>query len=238
MAKSKYYLLTCDPLSGEEAERIGLVSICVDDDQVHQRALDVAVQLAGGRPGGDPLHQADAEQLVPGPVGHLRRQPRLRDDRLRRPRRPGGPGQPRREAPARTSPARRASRARARRSGRRRTATASAGRRAARAVGRTSGRAPSGARRGRRRRRRRRSSRRRTTRCTAQNVPRGRVRDAMNLAASWRTDRAFRRGRRGLIVYPFVAARVTRTGMWLSAQLGPPRSWCQAACREGCGGQY
>ena len=48
MAKSKYYLLTCDPLSGEEAERIGLVSICVDDDQVHQRALDVAVQLAGG----------------------------------------------------------------------------------------------------------------------------------------------------------------------------------------------
>src|SRR3954470_10900878 len=48
MAKAKYYLLTCDPLSGEEAERIGLVSKCVDDDQVHQRALDVAVQLAGG----------------------------------------------------------------------------------------------------------------------------------------------------------------------------------------------
>src|SRR5204863_2558361 len=48
MAKSKYYLLTCDPLSGEEAERIGLVSICVEDGDVHQRALDVAVQLAGG----------------------------------------------------------------------------------------------------------------------------------------------------------------------------------------------
>jgi enoyl-CoA hydratase len=48
MAKAKYYLLTCDPLSGEEAERIGLVSICVDDDQVHDRALAVAVQLAGG----------------------------------------------------------------------------------------------------------------------------------------------------------------------------------------------
>jgi enoyl-CoA hydratase len=48
MAKAKYYLLTCDPLSGEEAERIGLVSLCVDDDQVQQRALDVAVQLAGG----------------------------------------------------------------------------------------------------------------------------------------------------------------------------------------------
>ncbi|HMS88621.1 MAG TPA: enoyl-CoA hydratase/isomerase family protein [Acidimicrobiales bacterium] len=48
MAKAKYYLLTCDPLSGEEAERIGLVSICVDDDQVQDRALAVAVQLAGG----------------------------------------------------------------------------------------------------------------------------------------------------------------------------------------------
>jgi enoyl-CoA hydratase len=48
MAKAKYYLLTCDPLTGEEAERIGLVSLCVDDDQVHDRALAVATQLAGG----------------------------------------------------------------------------------------------------------------------------------------------------------------------------------------------
>lgn len=48
MAKAKYYLLTCDTLTGEEAERIGLVSLCVDDDQVHERALEVAVQLAGG----------------------------------------------------------------------------------------------------------------------------------------------------------------------------------------------
>jgi len=48
MAKAKYYLLTCEPLSGEEAERIGLVSICVDDDVVHDRALEIARQLAGG----------------------------------------------------------------------------------------------------------------------------------------------------------------------------------------------
>ena len=47
MAKAKYYLLTCDTLTGEEAERIGLVSMCVDDDKVHDRALEVAVQLAG-----------------------------------------------------------------------------------------------------------------------------------------------------------------------------------------------
>ncbi|CAN5807207.1 enoyl-CoA hydratase/isomerase family protein [soil metagenome] len=46
MAKAKYHLLTCDTLTGEEAERIGLVSLCVDDDQVQDRALEVAVQLA------------------------------------------------------------------------------------------------------------------------------------------------------------------------------------------------
>ena len=48
MAKAKYLLLTCDTLTGEEAERIGLVSICVDDDHVQDRAMEVAVQLAEG----------------------------------------------------------------------------------------------------------------------------------------------------------------------------------------------
>ena len=49
MAKAKYYLLTCDTLLGEEAERMGLVSLCVDtDDEVQPRALAVAEQLAGG----------------------------------------------------------------------------------------------------------------------------------------------------------------------------------------------
>jgi enoyl-CoA hydratase len=48
MAKAKYYLLTCETLTGEEAERIGLVSLCVDDDQVHAKGLEVATQLAGG----------------------------------------------------------------------------------------------------------------------------------------------------------------------------------------------
>ncbi|MGH9136479.1 MAG: enoyl-CoA hydratase/isomerase family protein [Acidimicrobiales bacterium] len=45
MAKAKYHLLTCETLSGEEAERIGLVSRCVDDDEVHDTALDVATRL-------------------------------------------------------------------------------------------------------------------------------------------------------------------------------------------------
>jgi enoyl-CoA hydratase len=48
MAKAKYYLLTCDPLTGEEAERIGLVSLCVDDDEVQDRAMSVAESLAAG----------------------------------------------------------------------------------------------------------------------------------------------------------------------------------------------
>ena len=48
MAKAKYYLLTCDPLSGEEAERIGLVSLCVDDDAVQDRAEEIATSLAAG----------------------------------------------------------------------------------------------------------------------------------------------------------------------------------------------
>jgi enoyl-CoA hydratase len=50
MAKAKYYLMTCATLTGEEAERIGLVSLCVDDDQVHSRALEVADELLAVSP--------------------------------------------------------------------------------------------------------------------------------------------------------------------------------------------
>jgi len=48
MAKAKYYLLTCESLSGEEAERIGLVSMCVEDGQGDSAALEVARRLAEG----------------------------------------------------------------------------------------------------------------------------------------------------------------------------------------------
>jgi enoyl-CoA hydratase len=48
MAKAKYYLLTCDRLSGEEAERVGLVSLCVDDDKLLDTARDVARRLSSG----------------------------------------------------------------------------------------------------------------------------------------------------------------------------------------------
>jgi len=48
LAKAKYYLLTCKPLSGEEAERIGLVSLCVDDADLQRIALETAQDLASG----------------------------------------------------------------------------------------------------------------------------------------------------------------------------------------------
>ena len=50
MAKAKYYLLLCEPVSGEEAERIGLVSLAVDDETVMETAYDVARKLACGAP--------------------------------------------------------------------------------------------------------------------------------------------------------------------------------------------
>jgi enoyl-CoA hydratase len=48
MAKAKYYLLLCEAVSGAEAERIGLVSLCVPEDQLLPRAYEVADKLAAG----------------------------------------------------------------------------------------------------------------------------------------------------------------------------------------------
>ncbi|MGV9869096.1 enoyl-CoA hydratase/isomerase family protein [Rhodococcus koreensis] len=48
MAKAKYHLLTNEVLTGEEAERIGMVSLCVDDDEVQDRAMEIARKLAAG----------------------------------------------------------------------------------------------------------------------------------------------------------------------------------------------
>jgi enoyl-CoA hydratase len=48
MAKAKYYLLTADFIDGKEAERIGLVALCVPNDQLMKRAFEVARKLARG----------------------------------------------------------------------------------------------------------------------------------------------------------------------------------------------
>ncbi|CAG4894818.1 enoyl-CoA hydratase/isomerase family protein [Paraburkholderia saeva] len=48
MAKAKYYLMLCEPVSGEEAERIGLVSLAVDENDLLPKAFEVAQKLASG----------------------------------------------------------------------------------------------------------------------------------------------------------------------------------------------
>lgn len=48
MAKAKYHLLLCEPMNGEEAERLGLVSLCVEDAELQDKAVEVAQRLATG----------------------------------------------------------------------------------------------------------------------------------------------------------------------------------------------
>ena len=51
MAKAKYHLLLCEPVSGEEAERIGLVALAVDEAELLPRAYALADRLAAGSQG-------------------------------------------------------------------------------------------------------------------------------------------------------------------------------------------
>ena len=51
MAKAKYYLMLCETLTGEEAERIGLISLAVPADELESRAFEVATRLARGAQG-------------------------------------------------------------------------------------------------------------------------------------------------------------------------------------------
>ncbi|HET9670899.1 MAG TPA: enoyl-CoA hydratase/isomerase family protein [Casimicrobiaceae bacterium] len=48
MAKAKYHVLLCEAVDGEEAERIGLVSLCVADDELTAKSEEVAARLATG----------------------------------------------------------------------------------------------------------------------------------------------------------------------------------------------
>jgi enoyl-CoA hydratase len=48
LAKAKYYLLLCEQVLGEEAERIGLISLAVDDADLDAKAVEVATRLAEG----------------------------------------------------------------------------------------------------------------------------------------------------------------------------------------------
>jgi enoyl-CoA hydratase len=48
LAKAKYHLLLCEPVDGVEAERLGLVSLCVPAEELEERALELARRLAAG----------------------------------------------------------------------------------------------------------------------------------------------------------------------------------------------
>jgi enoyl-CoA hydratase len=48
MAKAKYLLLTCREISGEDAERAGLVSLSVDESELLATARDIAAELSEG----------------------------------------------------------------------------------------------------------------------------------------------------------------------------------------------
>jgi enoyl-CoA hydratase len=48
LAKAKYYLLLCEPVLGAEAERIGLISLAVEDSELDAKAVAIAARLAEG----------------------------------------------------------------------------------------------------------------------------------------------------------------------------------------------
>ena len=50
MAKAKYHLLMCNAIDGVEAERIGLVSLCVPDEQLLEKSREIARSLAEASP--------------------------------------------------------------------------------------------------------------------------------------------------------------------------------------------
>jgi enoyl-CoA hydratase len=51
MAKAKYYLLLCEQVLGAEAERIGLISLAVEDAELDAKAVEIASRLADGAQG-------------------------------------------------------------------------------------------------------------------------------------------------------------------------------------------
>ena len=104
MAKAKYYLLLCEQVLGEEAERIGLIIAARSRmPSSTRRRVEVAAQAGRGRAERDPLDQICAEQLAARDGADLRRVAGAGDARFRR---PGSEGRARlasRKAPSRLS---------------------------------------------------------------------------------------------------------------------------------------
>ena len=62
--QGEIFLLICERISGEEAERIGLVSLAVDEDKLLETARGGRQQAQQGRAGSDPVDQALDEPVV------------------------------------------------------------------------------------------------------------------------------------------------------------------------------
>lgn len=65
MAKAKYHLLLNEPLTGEEAERLGLVALAVEDEKVYEKAPRGGGKARPRPQGGPTPHQARLKPLVP-----------------------------------------------------------------------------------------------------------------------------------------------------------------------------
>ena len=104
MAKAKYYLLTADNFSGEEAERMNLVSMALDDERVEGRAIEVAARLAESAPAGVRWTKQTLNHWIRQAAPDLRRVARAGVHRLRGARGHGGHRRVPAEAPARVQP--------------------------------------------------------------------------------------------------------------------------------------
>ena len=151
MAKAKYHLLLCEEVDGVEAERIGLVSLCVPEEELEDRALEIARRLAAGSRSAISHTKLALNEWMKTRGPDLRRVARARVPRHDRPGRARGRRRRAREAAAEVrvmdeaaaarSPRRRAGRARARR----RSPTGSTRSRGSSSSGRRSSSSPPGA---------------------------------------------------------------------------------------------
>ena len=100
MAKAKYLLLLCEEVDGAEAERIGLVSLCVPEEELEERALEIARRLASGSRGAISHTKTALNEWLLTRRADLRRLARARVPRHDRPRRARGRRRRAREAAA------------------------------------------------------------------------------------------------------------------------------------------
>jgi len=82
--RAKYHLLLNEPISGEHAEQLGLVSLAIDETELQQKALSIAARLAEGAPSGDSVDQVRTQQLAARSGTDIRCGTGARDPRLLR----------------------------------------------------------------------------------------------------------------------------------------------------------